>query len=474
MANLELDPVFVKALRLLHSKSKESTEQLKQMMFDAINQVQKKSGTKDEANKSPSNRTSGKSSGQGTKNSEVDSNNKKKEAEKRNFDKLKQDIADFASATQDQAKKAKLDTSKSSSHSHSSSSSSGSEVKKESKDKPVYKEFDIFSSLKEVKEKPVTKERLKSSNIPEQKTPEVKSLASTNKEKYPHQDSDTETDSSNTDNERGMDADDFAVDMGIACVVCRQFDVSSGNQLVECQECHSLYHQECHKPPVINQDVNDPRFVWYCSKCQKNLKKMVSSKSQKTSKSSAPAPSSISSTTSTSSSSTFSFLKQPATSTSKPAAKTDSSVLQPFKRIDPVKPSSNKESPTGSRPMGLAGLAANLSGKSLDSGRSKTGDSSTRSGKDGKSRLASSSDSSKSAMSKTTSASDLLGSKKSLGGSSSGGNSSGHSKSSSASNLMQKSTFLVGADKITEKKYSSAKSDSKKKPSSSGSKDRRK
>ena len=23
----------------------------------------------------------------------------------------------------------------------------------------------------------------------------------------------------------------------------RQFDVSSGNQLVECQECHNLYHQ---------------------------------------------------------------------------------------------------------------------------------------------------------------------------------------------------------------------------------------
>ena len=34
------------------------------------------------------------------------------------------------------------------------------------------------------------------------------------------------------------------------CFTCREFGVSSGNQLVECQECHSLYHQECHSPPV--------------------------------------------------------------------------------------------------------------------------------------------------------------------------------------------------------------------------------
>lgn len=34
--------------------------------------------------------------------------------------------------------------------------------------------------------------------------------------------------------------------------------------------------QECHKPPVTEQDVNDPRFVWYCCKCSKNMKKMVS------------------------------------------------------------------------------------------------------------------------------------------------------------------------------------------------------
>jgi len=46
-----------------------------------------------------------------------------------------------------------------------------------------------------------------------------------------------------TDTEQAMDADDFAFDMGISCVICRQFDVSSNNQLIECKDCHSLYHQ---------------------------------------------------------------------------------------------------------------------------------------------------------------------------------------------------------------------------------------
>ncbi|ESN93662.1 hypothetical protein HELRODRAFT_88378, partial [Helobdella robusta] len=55
----------------------------------------------------------------------------------------------------------------------------------------------------------------------------------------------------------------------------RTLSQSPSNRLVECQECHSLYHQECHKP-AITEDVNDPRFVWYCFKCSKNLKKIVS------------------------------------------------------------------------------------------------------------------------------------------------------------------------------------------------------
>jgi len=40
MTSLDLDPVFVKALKLLHSKNKDSAAQLKQLLDDCI--VQKK------------------------------------------------------------------------------------------------------------------------------------------------------------------------------------------------------------------------------------------------------------------------------------------------------------------------------------------------------------------------------------------------------------------------------------------------
>lgn len=38
MATIDLDPLFVKALKLLHSRSKDATQQLKQMLDDAIAQ----------------------------------------------------------------------------------------------------------------------------------------------------------------------------------------------------------------------------------------------------------------------------------------------------------------------------------------------------------------------------------------------------------------------------------------------------
>ncbi|KAH0615899.1 hypothetical protein JD844_026516 [Phrynosoma platyrhinos] len=83
-------------------------------------------------------------------------------------------------------------------------------------------------------------------------------------------------------------ADDFAMEMGLACVVCRQMTVTSGNPLVECQECHNLYHQDCHKPQVTDKEVNDPRLVWYCARCTRQMKKMAQ-KTQKPSQKPAPA-----------------------------------------------------------------------------------------------------------------------------------------------------------------------------------------
>lgn len=57
-------------------------------------------------------------------------------------------------------------------------------------------------------------------------------------------------------------------------MVCKQIEITNNNQLFECQDCLCLYHQECHKPPITKKDINDPRLVWYCSKCSKNMKKV--------------------------------------------------------------------------------------------------------------------------------------------------------------------------------------------------------
>lgn len=68
-----------------------------------------------------------------------------------------------------------------------------------------------------------------------------------------------------------ISADQLAEDAGLACAVCRLVNTSSDNRLVECTECHQLYHQLCHEPKIAN--ANDSRLVWYCASCSKKLKK---------------------------------------------------------------------------------------------------------------------------------------------------------------------------------------------------------
>ena len=52
-----------------------------------------------------------------------------------------------------------------------------------------------------------------------------------------------------------------------SCCVCKSFNQESGNKLMECSSCQNLYHQECHIPPVSNEEASDPRLIWNCSKC---------------------------------------------------------------------------------------------------------------------------------------------------------------------------------------------------------------
>ncbi|KAF6017164.1 INTS12 [Bugula neritina] len=71
-----------------------------------------------------------------------------------------------------------------------------------------------------------------------------------------------------------VDADDFAFGLGISCVICRQFGYSSENKLLECQDCHNLYHQMCHKPAVSEEQMaDDSKFT--CYKCSSDASKKI-------------------------------------------------------------------------------------------------------------------------------------------------------------------------------------------------------
>lgn len=151
----------------------------------------------------------------------------------------------------------------------------------------------------------------------------------------------------------------------LACVVCKNMDCKTGNQLVECQECHSLYHQSCHKPPATDPDVLDPRTIWNCSKCTKNMKKS-SVKLAKSSSTKLPttASSAFQVAVNIGKESALQLVKerslkqqqqqQPETPTTPTA--------QPFRRSEPAKAGSGAGLATA-KPIGLAGLAANLNSK---------------------------------------------------------------------------------------------------------------
>ncbi|XP_030306028.1 integrator complex subunit 12 [Calypte anna] len=228
--NLELDPIFLKALGFLHSKSKDSAEKLKALLDESLARgtdssyrpsqkeieqpkvsVSKPISSKQEP-KASSGLPSGNNNGKPTASEKV-----KKETEKRTADKIKGDAAEGADAP----KKPRLEK-------------------------------------QEARSSPITVQTSKDLSMPD-----LSSFEETS-------------------------ADDFAMEMGLACVVCRQMTVISGNQLVECQECHNLYHQDCHKPQVTDKEVNDPRLVWYCARCTRQMKRMTQ-KTQKPPQKPAPA-----------------------------------------------------------------------------------------------------------------------------------------------------------------------------------------
>ncbi|XP_064091961.1 integrator complex subunit 12-like [Macrobrachium nipponense] len=210
MASLELDPMFRRGLRLLHSRSRESVNQLKAIVDEAVRQRQGKSIPT--MNKDP-----------------------------------------FSLRRESPIPRSKPGSP------IPLSLSRKEEMKKDMDRKHGMRDEDIILPKRPRLDSPSTFK----SHTPSP-TPSLKSESSSRSRKSDESDSDPEM----NDLRELMD--------GVNCTVCKSFEQSTRNQLVECQECHCLYHQECHKPPVTDQDVTDPRLAWYCNKCTKTLKKQNS------------------------------------------------------------------------------------------------------------------------------------------------------------------------------------------------------
>ncbi|ELU00565.1 hypothetical protein CAPTEDRAFT_210645, partial [Capitella teleta] len=131
MTALDLDPVFVKALKLLHSRSRDSAIQLKQMLDDAIAQRKSEIGSsKDGETLKPF--TSFKSK-------EKSSESKKRESDKRAYDKVKNESSDSSDVP---IKKPKLESGRSTPKNRSPDRDRASRDK--SKQPRMLQEIDIF------------------------------------------------------------------------------------------------------------------------------------------------------------------------------------------------------------------------------------------------------------------------------------------------------------------------------------------
>lgn len=65
------------------------------------------------------------------------------------------------------------------------------------------------------------------------------------------------------------------------CCVCGEIRFTAANRLIECSKCGALYHQECHKPPISDEEATEEQgHNWQCDNCSsKPLTKLSSSSS---------------------------------------------------------------------------------------------------------------------------------------------------------------------------------------------------
>ncbi|XP_037811193.1 integrator complex subunit 12 [Lucilia sericata] len=52
------------------------------------------------------------------------------------------------------------------------------------------------------------------------------------------------------------------------CCVCGEIRFTATNRLIECSKCGALYHQECHKPPISDEEASEEQgHNWQCDNC---------------------------------------------------------------------------------------------------------------------------------------------------------------------------------------------------------------
>ncbi|KAH8383038.1 hypothetical protein KR009_006456 [Drosophila setifemur] len=52
------------------------------------------------------------------------------------------------------------------------------------------------------------------------------------------------------------------------CCVCGEMVFTATNRLIECSKCGTMYHQECHKPPITKEEAaDDQEQTWQCDTC---------------------------------------------------------------------------------------------------------------------------------------------------------------------------------------------------------------
>jgi len=314
MSAVELDPVFVRALRLLNSKSKDSAIQLKAMLDDAI---RAKKGLGPGPSPNSPNQPKQRSRSMSKERLPSTSEREKREAEKRkDLDRLKKDLSELVGKPTE-SKRARMDSPVLSSDSHTPSPTPP----------PSRGEYD---------------EKL------------VESGGNSSAEEF-------------GDLEMNLELD-------CTCCVCKSFNQEISNKLMECSSCQNLFHQECHSPPVSNQEASDPRLIWNCSKCSRKSSNNSNNSSRATSvekSSSIITSSSQKSSDKSEKSSKTSKSGRSSSSSSKhrpsPAKPDSGSAL--FKRVDSK---SHSGSSVGS-PVGMAGLAATIkTGSSKSSSRHKS------------------------------------------------------------------------------------------------------